>query len=592
MTLRENAVAALEAIAAQQQQQQQFGGGDDELIRSIYMADDFVNRASGLLSNHNLTNFERGTATLAQNQLIDNSIDALLTLLGTLVCERPHRPGNNDAADAAANNPMLTSILQIIEYLIRHYQIHARNNTAHMLLRTFLPIHLTHPQLFQRILSLIDLQSAGATSGSAAGTWAFLRQYAARGARPMNQKGLAKMVAREESLASVICDIGKRGSDVCLLEGGASNKGGGAVTGALPVRRGISALISFSASVLIEALHIQSTTAEGNSGVKSGGLITGGVQESLVRRLFPLVVAACRGTTGTSTTSYCPEWKEWGRLVTSTLAILCPLKGEVKTAFCDAIVDGIPKTTSSSLSLKEVDDASSAIMTLLSVLSSDNTTTTSTMSTSNENDDWDYYLPMLPRGRRGNTTNIIDYLGCDFPSSTYRTISKTSVIGSIGSDTITGIVSMAMGAIIDRLSQDNSDDDDDENGDAESNGNNGVMVERMTPMVASIVMHAFRRIEKEASKLTSLDNNIDGGDMEASSTKKKQKKRKSKGGEGDGKFKADKDVCLLLSLVSLFDMSHIMAIGVYAFHIIVVACILIIISCLLGDDVLLHRADQ
>ena len=81
----------------------------------------------------------------------------------------------------------------------------------------------------------------------------------------------------------IIGNIGKVAKDICILEGtvmrdevmidgsGSGEKGkGGCVA-----RRGISTLISFSASILVETLYQQSKSQEGS--VKSGGAITSGV---------------------------------------------------------------------------------------------------------------------------------------------------------------------------------------------------------------------------------------------------------------------------------------------------------------------------
>ena len=255
----------------------------------------------------------------------------------------------------------------------------------------------------------------------------------------------------------------------------------------------------------------------------------------------------------------CPEWKEWGRILASTLAMLCPLSMDVKNALCEAIADGLPSASgggggkgggkkksfreavdgimggddnsSSGLSVNEADDATSAIMTLLSVLGA--------MDADDGKDDgddsWGHYLPMLPPTKNRRNGSVIDYMGCELPLSTYKLLSTRAKC-----------LPKAIGAtILQSLgNEDGSEDEEDESAIAEKNS---VVMKRMAPLLASVIMHAFRRLEKEAGKILS---------SASSSPASQKKKRKSKGGTKDGdessvvKFKADRDVLLILSLVS------------------------------------------
>ena len=592
VTLHENAISSLSHLSSssheastttlQRQQQQQ-----------LWNDAQFINTQNGLLSLHNLNNFERGTSTLQENELVDASIVQLLKLLMTMVteCIPPSSTRSDDINNINSNNPILLSCLHIIEYLLRKYEIHTRPLTSSMLLQTILPLQIIYPssyytQLFKRVISLMDLTLLP--------TWTFLRPYVAQGAPSVNRNMLSKFVAKDDSLALCIANIGKYGMEICIKEcnelrmdeeddndmmmmqidqygeGGVmdndNSKARTNSTGALIVRRGISSLISFSASTLVEAIHIQSSSKD--AGIGGGG----GVQESLVRVLYPLVLSACKsGGCGSSSGGdglyyYCPEWKEWGRILTSTISILCPLKHDAKIGLCDAIVDGLPlvelglhgggtkgkktKTKTkkknsfqeavqdvatvkaSSLPTAIKDDASSAIMTLLSVLG--------TMTNVNDGDDDDdsesleYYLPILPpkkkkQRRRITTTTIIDYMGCELPPSTYKRLSK-----EYGAS-----MAMYLGSVLQILrGEDGHEDDDNE----EEEDDNPIILERMAPLVASIIMHAFSRLEKEAGKVLS-------------STSPKKRKSKSKGGEEEKdvmKCKADRDVILILTLVSCF----------------------------------------
>jgi hypothetical protein len=545
--LRESAVNALDVLSVAVGEA--YSSNDDaannnnnnsassSLVR-MWKSPEFIGQNNGLFSQHNLS-YERGMATSQQNKEIDECIQKMLNLIGTMIMEIPPRElvqvgdGNGDEEDHPI---VLLSCLQIIEYLLRRYEIHARPNTAEMLLQTFLPLQVCYPTsnagtIFSRIVALVDLQSLP--------TWTFLRPFAARGAPPLSRMGLAKRVAKDDAMVGVIANIGKVGRDVCLMEADVMRKEmvvdgqeGDGKGGSCVVRRGISTLISFSASILVEALYHQSKSQEGS--VKSGGAITTGVQESMVRKILPLVLGALKSSgvdnndDSTMMMMYCPEWKEWGRLLASTLAMLSPLNDNVKEALCNSTAEGMPTSSSliggggkklsfsdvleksTSLSVEEVDDATSAIMTLITIMGS---SAILDKKAKDEDDDWDYYLPMLPPSKN-RRSNIVDYVGVDIASFTYKILSKNS-----------SSISVAIGAILESIYGDNEDGDTSDHD----------ILDRMVPFVASLVMHAFHRIEKEGKKA-----------LMAEDGKKKKK--------GDEKFKADRDVIMLLRLVSLFLM--------------------------------------
>lgn len=520
--LREGAVAALDVLSSAAAEAYENDTTTMALVR-MWKSPEFM---GGLLSQQNLS-YERGMATSQQNQEVDESIERMLRLIGTMVMEIPPRElaQDDDNGGGGDNDPIVLACLQIIEYLLRRYDIHARPNTASMLLQTFLPLQVCYPTsntaaIFSRVVALIDLQTVP--------TWTFLRPFAARGAPPLSRVGLAKRVAKDDALVGVILNIGKVGRDVCVVEAeemrnemmvdGENGDGRG---GACVVRRGISTLISFSASILVEALYHQSKSQEG--GVKSGGAITPGVQESMVRKILPLVLAALKSGGGDDDVAmYCPEWKEWGRLLASTLALLSPLNDTVKEALCNSTAEGMPVSSvggkklsfsellekSSLLSADEIDDATSAIMTLITIMDS---SAVIDKKAKDDDDDWDYYLPMLPPSKN-RRSNIVDYLGVNIASSTYKILSKNS-----------SSISVAIGAILESIYGGVDEDD--------GNSSDHDILDRMAPFVASLVMHAFHKIEKEGKKALTAD----GG--------KKNKKT-------DDKFKADRDVILLLRLVS------------------------------------------
>ena len=258
-------------------------------------------------------------------------------------------------------------------------------------------------------------------------------------------------------------------------------------------RRGTSVLISASASVLAEAVYLQSRSKEAG--------LPGGPQEKLAQVLFPQVVSAVRSKT-------CGEWKGWGRVLAASLARTCPLSTGVRTALCDALVDGMECGAAGSkidfetaaenlkeggeegMTSSQLDDASSAVAALLAVLS--------TMSS----DSYEGYLPLLD-----GSSKVDEYLGCELPASTYGRLRKKGVTS----------VAAVLGAMV----------EEDEEGGAAG---------RIAPLVATLLARGAGRLESEAEKTVGEDSK--------SKSKKKSKKK-------DEKCKADRDVLLILSLVSL-----------------------------------------
>ena len=89
-------------------------------------------------------------------------------------------------------------------------------------------------------------------------------------------------------------------------------------------RRGNSAHISASVSVLAEALFLQSRS-------RVAGL-PGGPHEKLAKVIFPQAASAVRSAS-------CGEWRGWGRVLAVSLARTCPLSTDVRTALCDVLVE-------------------------------------------------------------------------------------------------------------------------------------------------------------------------------------------------------------------------------------------------------------
>jgi len=657
ITLRENAVVAWTSLwrevvssvsnSNNNNNDRMMDDDDDDDIIHRNDSSMLLANANKLLSISHLNHYERGTSTNSENEIMDGYIiEMLMFLMTCLVEEQPHATTTtNNSSSSSSSSSTLMSCLHIIEYLLRKYEIHTRANTASVLLQTILPFHvlatLTHGNnnsgggggdhdgdgsgsggvqqeklVFSRVLTL--LHDLLLHDGHHLPQWSFLLPYAASSSSSssssspssgpiilLNRHKLAKFVAKEDAMTQVIVNIGKKAMEIGLMEGrlrrvkhddnGDDGDGGGA----LNVRRGISTLISFSASILVEACSIQllsnkdtivvtgvDTATDGGS---SSTTIVGGVRESYVRVLFPVVLSACKtgcvggrkqkkessiSSSGSSGSErdvfhYCPEWKEWGRILASTLATSCPFLGHnVKIALCDAIVDGLsPRRRSpttaldgsgddvNAVSSQWIDDACSAIMTLLSILSTMNDENSARSSPPCDGDDeedstttWQYYLPMLPPPRRRSnlaaatsTSTVVDYLGCELPTSTY----KRMLLSTNNAST----VSMALGSVLKCFCgelEEGDDDDNDEAEEEEEEEERGRIMERLTPLLASIIMHAFVRLEKEATQR-----------MKSSSfSGTKKKKNPSRSGDDcvegaiDEEFKADREVQIIVKMVS------------------------------------------
>ena len=166
VTLRENAVSALEGLAA-----------EIPAAGSLLLSEEFEGN-EGLLSEHRLK-YERGTSSAAANAEVDKGVCRLLDLMATMAVHTPPPPG--DKADLG-DNPTMVAALRVIEYLIRQYRIHANHLTAGRLLHTLLPLQVVrptaYPGVFGRVMSLVDLQELG---------WTFLRLFVSRGAPPVTR---------------------------------------------------------------------------------------------------------------------------------------------------------------------------------------------------------------------------------------------------------------------------------------------------------------------------------------------------------------------------------------------------------------------
>ena len=191
------------------------------------------------------------------------------------------------------------------------------------------------------------------------------------------------------------------------------------------------------------------------------------------------------------------------------------------------------------------DDACGAVLTLISVLGSMN-------AASNDDDDkgvddieedddgeeWKYYLPMLPPKKRciDDLDVVVDYMGCELPPSTYRRLSKKD------GDVVAFAISSAMRAVLAHHGDTRMDvdgEDEEEKGNVASFDDDvGIVMDRIAPLVASIVMHSLRRLEKEGGRMimpsSSLGRKYDAVINDATGVR----------------CRADRDVHLILGLVS------------------------------------------
>ena len=175
---------------------------------------------------------ERRHLTKLQNEELDENLFHLLNLISTC-CD----PGSNTSVHA----------LHVLEFLIRRYEIHARRNTASVLISRMLPYH--EAPFFLKILQLIDLADV------AASVFLFLRPYvvhnkdASSSVPKVERRLLAKQVAKDDSLLRLFLDLAKNAARVHALEVIHSTSGGELLSSP-KLRDGIARIFSFVAAVV------------------------------------------------------------------------------------------------------------------------------------------------------------------------------------------------------------------------------------------------------------------------------------------------------------------------------------------------------
>ena len=180
---------------------------------------------------------ERGLLVAAENDKVDKRIEDLLFRISLVMSYSGSSKNNN-----------LVSCLNVIEYLLRKYDIHIRPKTASTMLLVMLPHH--EEPYFLRMLQLIDLANLP--------EWAFLRPYAIPGAR-LGRSILAQQASKDVTLIRALGRLSQRNSKLPNSQQS----------------------LSFTAAVLVEALTLQTQRK-------------GSIEERTCQAILPFVVTACR----------------------------------------------------------------------------------------------------------------------------------------------------------------------------------------------------------------------------------------------------------------------------------------------------------
>lgn len=254
-TIQENCVAALDRLATQVDPV--FGDYIEKLCRS---------------------STERGLLTKAENEAIDTSIQDLMYRLATRMTSK-----SADGVDT------VTCGLNIVEYLIRQYDLYLRPKLVSTVLLVWLPHH--EHSYFLRWLQLVDLANLP--------VWAWLRPYAIP-----NAKVGRDVIAKAASKNLALC------RDLLLL----SSK-----TAALPES---DMTLSFTAAVLVEAMILQQRAS-------------GTMDERTCQAMLPTVRKACLSVAKNTL------FANWGYVLASTILETSCLADEPRKGLVLSILQGI-----------------------------------------------------------------------------------------------------------------------------------------------------------------------------------------------------------------------------------------------------------
>jgi hypothetical protein len=254
VTIQENCVEALDRLAAEVDPV--FGDYVDKLCRFIT---------------------ERGLLTKAENEEIDASIQDLMYRLASRMTAKA------DGVDT------VTCGLNIVEYLIRQYDLYLRPKLISTVLLVWLPHH--EHSYFLRWLQLVDLANLPA--------WAWLRPYTIPNAK-VGRDVIAKAVSKNLALFR----------DLLLLLSKAA---------ALPEA---DMTLSFTAAVLVEAMILQQRA-------------NGTMDERSCQAMLPTVRKACLSVAKNTLLA------NWGYVLASTIVETSCLADEPRKGLVLSILQGI-----------------------------------------------------------------------------------------------------------------------------------------------------------------------------------------------------------------------------------------------------------
>ena len=225
----------------------------------------------------------------------------------------------------------------VLEFLLRKYSLHVHHMED--LLWTLLPTATRYPAIFARCLQLVDL--------AAHPSYLWLRPYAATESQrkdDKNQKAdssdtpstvpprplLARHVVQKTDLLRRVCRLASAVADWHSQELHTSNH----------ARRGIAAVLSFTAALIVEGLAQQQQNSD--------------QMETILRTAFSTVVAACGSQGGPD------DWRGWGYVVASVLAETADLSPKATATLTTRMVSAV-----ATQSLDRQADAMAAVLSVL-----------------------------------------------------------------------------------------------------------------------------------------------------------------------------------------------------------------------------------
>ena len=320
---------------------------------------------------------ERGLLVAAENEKIDKRIEDLLFRLSLIMrCSEGSSDKNNN----------LASCLNVIEFLLRKYDIHIRPKTASTMLLVMLPHH--EEPYFLRMLQLIDLANLP--------EWSFLRPYAIPGAR-LARSILAQQASKDVALIRALGRLSQRNSKLPYSQQS----------------------LSFTAAVFVEALTLQTQRK-------------GSMEERTCQALLPFVVAACRnqqyykkmlnGTTSPGDSGG-EVWQNWGYIMASTMVENSVLAPEPRSLLVTSVLQGLSqqqqltnmttkKQTANAVTNENYSSGcmSSGMMVALTILAQDSSNYTDDKIDSVDSS----YLPMLSLSTVASSTGTTPARNCGY----------------------------------------------------------------------------------------------------------------------------------------------------------------------------------